>query len=188
MSSSRHPRVRLALALLASAALLVAACGRRDAGGATTTVGTSGAPTSASGPETSATTSAPSTTAVATTTTLDVLATKTEIKLNWEKFFMPMLSIDDRVALLEHGETLRQAFVQRAADPLMQQANANVTAAELTSATTAAVTYDVFLNGTPALTGSQGIAVLEGGVWKVSAESFCALISLGATGPLPGCN
>jgi hypothetical protein len=28
---------------------------------------------------------------------------------------------------------------------------------------------------------------LQDGVWKVAADSFCALIALGATAPIPGC-
>jgi len=58
----------------------------------------------------------------------------------------------------------------------------------LTAPDRATVTYDVLLNGSLALPDAQGIAVLQGGVWKVGAESFCALISLGATGPIPGCS
>jgi hypothetical protein len=185
MPSHRHPRVRPVLAVLASALLLVTACGRRTGSSTGTTVAST---TTSVSTTSSAATTTPATTAAATTTTLDVAAAKAAITANWQTFFLPTTSIDDRVRLLERGESLRQALTQRAADPLMQQASAKVTAVELTGADRATVTYDVFLNGAPALTASQGTAVLEGGVWKVGADSFCALISLGATTPLPGCN
>jgi hypothetical protein len=89
---------------------------------------------------------------------------------------------------LENGASLQQALEQRATDPLQQQASAKVKNVDLTAPDHATVTYDVLLNGTVALADSQGIAVLQEGVWKVSANSFCALISLGATAPIPGCS
>jgi hypothetical protein len=182
--SHRHPRVRLALAVLATALLLVTACGKRSAGRSTTTVATT-----ATVPDTTTadtTTTVPETTAV-TSTTVDHTTSIATITANWEEFFLPTTSIDDRVALLENGESLRQALVLRAADPLQQQASAKVKKVELTAPDRATVTYDVSLNGVVALADSQGTAVLQAGVWKVGAESFCALVSLGATGPIPGC-
>jgi hypothetical protein len=58
----------------------------------------------------------------------------------------------------------------------------------VTSATQAKVVYDVLLSGTPALTNQAGTAILQGGTWKVSAASFCALLALqsgGSTKSLP---
>ena len=192
MSSLRRAQVRPVVAVVACALLVLTACGKRNTGDTTPTVTTpapttvplTGAATSTSVADTVATTA---TTTVAPTT-LEPAVTKAVITANWEKFFLPTTSIDDRVALLENGESLRQALVQRAADPLMQQASAKVKSIDLTNSGTATVTYDVFLNGTVALSDSQGTAVLQDGVWKVGAESFCALIILGATGPIPGCS
>lgn len=70
----------------------------------------------------------------------------------------------------------------------MQQASAKVKSIELTGPDQATVTYDILLNDTVALADSQGVAVIQDGLWKVSANSFCALIILGATGPIPGCS
>jgi hypothetical protein len=50
------------------------------------------------------------------------------------------------------------------------------------------VTYDILLNGTPALSNQKGTAVLENGTWKVGVSSFCGLLSLengGNTSKLP---
>jgi hypothetical protein len=52
----------------------------------------------------------------------------------------------------------------------------------------AGVTYDVALNGQVALPDAQGQAVLQDGVWKVSSASFCSLITIGASAPIPGCS
>lgn len=130
---------------------------------------------------------AASTTAGITSTTADDATTVAVITSNWETFFAPTSSIDDRLALLEDGESLRAALEQRAQDPLMGQATATVLAVELTGDGHATVTYNVLLGGTVALPNAQGTAVLQDGVWKVGAASFCALITLGATAPIPGC-
>jgi hypothetical protein len=53
------------------------------------------------------------------------------------------------------------------------------------SATTAKVTYDILLSGTPVLTNQSGSAVLQDGTWKVSTTSFCGLLTLNGTKPLP---
>jgi len=133
-------------------------------------------------------TTAPATTAPATTTgTIDAAAARAEITANWETFFRAASTIAERESLLENGSQYVAALTQRSKDPLQAQASAKVTAVQVTGPDRATVTYDVSLNGNVALPGAQGIAVLQDGVWKVSAQSFCSLVSLGATGPIPGC-
>lgn len=135
--------------------------------------------------------SATSTTALATTapttSTIDAAAARAEITANWEKFFRAASTIPEREALLENGSQYVAALTQRSTDPLQAQASAKVTMVEVTGPDRATVTYDVSLNGAVALPGAQGVAVLQDGVWKVGAQSFCSLVSLGATGPIPGC-
>jgi hypothetical protein len=53
-----------------------------------------------------------------------------------------------------------------------------VTAVTVTSPTTADVTYSIVQGGQVALADQKGQAVLDGGVWKVSAPSFQALLKL----------
>ena len=178
------------------AVLLVAACGSRvpvakppttPAATAATTTTVTTAPTLASvtsgPPDSTAPTTAPSTTAA-----FDEAAAQAQIIGNWERFFTPGTSVDERVALLQNGSALRGAIEQSATNPLQQQATAKVTQVAFTSPTEATVTYDVYLNGAIALPNSQGMAVLEGGTWKVAQQSFCSLISLGVSGPIPGCS
>ena len=189
------PRRFAVPAAMITGLLLLAACGTRATSTKPTVqiapTGTTAAAstTPATSPVTApATTAATITAAAATSTTADVVTTKAAITANWERFFLPTTSIADRVALLENGATLQQALEQRAKDPLQQQASATVKTVELTAPDRATVTYDVSLNGTVALPDAQGTAVLQDGMWKVGAESFCALIVLGATGPIPGCS
>mgnify|MGYP003340772206 CR=1 FL=1 len=60
-----------------------------------------------------------------------------------------------------------------------KQNTAKVSDVAFESETRALVTYDILLNGTPAMSGSQGVSVLVDGKWLVSEESFCALVALG---------
>jgi hypothetical protein len=61
---------------------------------------------------------------------------------------------------------------------LAQAATVKVLDVKVTSDTTADVTYDLVVSGTPALPGQKGQAVKQDGVWKVSAASFQALLAL----------
>jgi hypothetical protein len=54
------------------------------------------------------------------------------------------------------------------------------------SPTRSTVLYTITLAGQPALPNQTGIAVKEGGKWKVSDQSFCTLLSLQGTVP-PAC-
>lgn len=141
------------------------------------------------------TTAAPATTAPATTapgstppTTVDAAAAIAEITANWQTFFHAGTPLADRQALLEDGAQYEQALTIRSADPLQAQASAVVRSVTLTDATHAHVVFDVMLGDTVALPAAEGDAILQDGTWKVRAESFCALILLGATEPIPGCS
>ena len=97
-----------------------------------------------------------------TTTTVDA---KTAIATNWEAFFSPSETIQQREALLENGATYEQALIQRSQDPRQATAKAKVKSVELTPPDRATVTYDVYLGDTLALPDAQGFAVLQDGVW-----------------------
>jgi hypothetical protein len=167
-----------------AAAAVFAACGTRVPAAKPAAPTTVAAPTTT----TASPTTAPPTTATPAPPTTSVATAKAEITANWEKFFQHGATVAQRIALLQNGEALRQAVEQNAANPLQQQATAKVTNVTLTSPTTAAVTYDVYLNGKVALPKAQGMAVLDGGTWKVAQASFCSLVSLSSTAPVPGCS
>ena len=177
MSSSRFLLVAVALSL-------TAACGGGSKGAASTTA----APATTAATSTTAqttTTSVPTTSGPASTTTVDA---KAAIASNWEAFFSPSETIPQREALLENGASYEQALIQRSNDPRQATASAKVKSVELTPPDRATVTYDVYLGTTVALPDAQGVAVLQDGVWKVSGESFCALMTLASTDPVPGCS
>lgn len=183
MINHRRATSPIRLAGMVAVLMLTAACGTRSSGGDTTAATMATTISTTAAPATDATT-----TTEVTTTTIDEAAAKAAISANWERFFLPTTSIADRMTLLENADELQQALEQRAQDPLMEQASAVVKNIEFTAPDQATVTYDVLLNGVVALEDSQGIALFLDGVWKVSANSFCALIILGATDPIPGCS
>jgi hypothetical protein len=59
--------------------------------------------------------------------------------------------------------------------------SSKVDAVTLTTATKAAVTYDLTAAGTTVVSGQKGTAVLQGGTWKVGDDAFCGLLKAGAS-------
>jgi len=114
-------------------------------------------------------------------------ATTKAIETNWAKFFNAKTPISQRLALLQNGSQFSSVIQSQAGSPLALAATAKVTHVSLTSPSQAAVTYNILLSGKPALSSQPGVAVLEGGVWKVGDASFCGLLKLeGSTLPA-GC-
>jgi hypothetical protein len=52
------------------------------------------------------------------------------------------------------------------------------------TASQATVIYSIDVAGTPALTNQKGVAVDQGGTWKVGTASFCGLLQLEKTSGL----
>jgi len=101
-----------------------------------------------------------------------------QIKANWETFFAAATPVAQRVGLLQNGQQFASVIQAQANSPLAQGSSAKVTAVKVVSATKAKVTYSILLNGQAVLPDQKGEAVLEAGVWKVSAKSFSALLAL----------
>ncbi|HEY7627266.1 MAG TPA: hypothetical protein VH761_09360 [Ilumatobacteraceae bacterium] len=178
------------------AALVVAAsvssCSESKTSDAATTVG--GATTTSAAPveETVAptSTSAAPEPSLASTTDGPPTDADAEITAAFTTFFDGVdPDIDRKVAVLEHGEQLRQMIVDAAADPQFQQLTTAVTSVTMLSdgdcatagevAPCAGVVHDMFVGGLPAMVGLQSHAVEIGGVWKVSAKSWCAIVEIG---------
>ncbi|MGW2048197.1 hypothetical protein ACWCPF_23890 [Streptomyces sp. NPDC001858] len=171
-TAGRATALAAALVLLLGPAL--AACSDDDAGGGT---GTPSAP---------ATTSAPA----ATNAPADPAAAEREIRQNWEKFFDPATSSEDRQDVLEHGELMGPVLDVFSGDQRGDQVAAKVEKVEFTTPTEATVTYTLTLDGATALPDASGTAVEDDGTWKVSVNSLCALVKLSgnaAASALPGC-
>jgi hypothetical protein len=175
----------------------LAACGAVVASLALAACSSSSSSSSSSAPPA---TSAPATTAAATTPAATTPAATTpaattpaatdaakQVADNWTAFFDPKTPAAKKATLVQDGSTtMAPVLAAQAKNPQAQLTSAKVTAVTV-SGSTATVTWDLLLSGTPVLTKQKGMAVLEGGTWKVSKASFCGLLKL--AGPAPAaCN
>ncbi|MGW0365622.1 hypothetical protein [Streptomyces sp. NPDC002990] len=117
----------------------------------------------------------------------DPAAARAEVQKNWTAFFDPGSSVDQKAGVLENGDTLKPLLNAFAADPNASKSSAKVTGVAFTSPREAQVTYDLLVGETPALPGSKGTAVLQDGVWKVSAKTLCGLVKISGNTAVPGC-
>jgi hypothetical protein len=110
------------------------------------------------------------------------------ITTDWEAFFSPKTPVAKRVSLLQDGQTFASVIQSQAGSGLASSATAKVTKVTVVSPSQAKVTYNILLGGQPALSNQSGVAVKQGGTWKVGVASFCGLLAVengGKTSGLP---
>src|SRR3984957_7332440 len=110
------------------------------------------------------------------------------ITADWVAFFSPKTPVAKRVSLLQDGQTFESVIKSQAGSGLAASATSKVTKVTLVSPTQAKVTYSILLGGQPALSNQAGVAVKQGGTWKVGVASFCGLLTVengGKTSGLP---
>ncbi|WP_338683007.1 hypothetical protein QD712_16540 [Streptomyces acidiscabies] len=112
------------------------------------------------------------------TTPADTAAAEQSIRAAWTKFFAPKTSLKERQSLLENGKLL--AGVLRTYDA--SAGGADVKEIRFASDKRALVTYT--LPGTAS--DATGTAVEQAGVWKISANTLCALPKSTPTGTPSG--
>ncbi|HMS75213.1 hypothetical protein [Gordonia sp. (in: high G+C Gram-positive bacteria)] len=173
----RQTRLTRALTACCAAALIVgvaAGCSDDDSDSAPSTTSSVAASTSAE----SSKAAAPA----------DPAVTK-EITEAYTTFFNGKAPAADRTKLIENSEGFAQVLQGMAADPQAQGTTVTVKGVTLTDDTNADVTYDLLLNGTPALPDQTGQAVKVDGTWRVATATFCALLSIQGKGDaIPACS
>ena len=90
-----------------------------------------------------------------------------------------------RVSLLQNGQTFEPIIKAQAGSPLASSATSSVTSVTVESSAQAKVIYSILVGGSPALKNQPGVAVYQGGTWKVGDQSFCALLTLENNGKAP---
>ncbi|MBO4257880.1 hypothetical protein [Streptomyces griseorubiginosus] len=173
-AAGRGTAVLAALVLILTPVL--AACSDKSGGGSQSAPPTPSVAT----PATSAPATAPA----------DPAAAKQEITANWQKFFDPKTSLAEKQRVLENGDRMAPVLKAFSGDKRGGQVQAQVQTIEFTSPTKATVTYALTLQGATALPKASGTAVQQGGTWKVSVNTLCALVQLSgdASGsPAAGC-
>jgi hypothetical protein len=93
--------------------------------------------------------------------------------------------VTKRISLLQNGQTFASIIRGQASSALASSATSSVTAVTVESPSQAKVTYSILVGGTPELKHQPGVAVKQGGVWKVGDQSFCALLTLENSGKAP---
>ena len=170
-------RVPQQILLVCALAAGIAAC---SSSGNSSSSGASSSPSSA--PSSSA--SAPATSASPVSSSGATAA----ITADWEAFFSPKTPVAKRVSLLQDGQTFASVIRSQAGSGLASSATAKVTKVTVVSPSQAKVTYTILLGGQPALSNQSGVAVEQGGTWKVGVASFCGLLTVengGKTSGLP---
>lgn len=163
-----------AMGLVTAAALLTVAPALAGCSGKSSS---SSPPTTNSAPATTpppSTTPAPAGSSEPTTGAAAIQA----IETNWTKFFNAKTPIPQRIALLENGDKFAPVIHQQAGSQLARLATAKVIHVTLTGTNQASVTYNILVGGKVGLGGQPGVAVYQGGVWKVGDTSFCGLLKL----------
>jgi hypothetical protein len=107
-------------------------------------------------------------------------AAEAQIKANWEKFFASSTPASERVKLLQNGDKFASAINDFSSSPLAQGVSSTVTSVTVTSATQAAVKYNIDAAGQTMASNQSGKSVLQDGTWKVGDASFCSLLSAAA--------
>ena len=90
-----------------------------------------------------------------------------------------------RVSLLQNGQVFEPIIKAQAGSPLASSATSSVSSVTIQSPAQAKVVYSILVGGSPALKNQPGVAVFQGGIWKVGDQSFCALLTLENNGKAP---
>lgn len=142
-------------------------------------------PSASAGAGSSAPTSAAPSSPAPTSSSGGSSSTAAQIKANWQAFFSPKTPVARRISLLQNGQTFASIIRGQASSALASSATSSVTAVTVESPSQAKVTYSILVGGTPELKNQPGVAVKQGGVWKVGDQSFCALLTLENSGKAP---
>ena len=178
-------RFKLLARRIATPALGLALAATMAACSSSSSSSAAGAPSSAASAA-----SAPASSAASSPGTGSTADAAAQIKANWEKFFVASTPVTDKVKLLQNGAALESAIKAFANFPLANGIGAKVTNVTVSSASKAAVTYNLTSSSGGALLSNQkGVAVYQDGTWKVGDESLCGLFRLIPGGTVPSaCN
>ena len=105
------------------------------------------------------------------------------IKRTYVAFFSGDTSASRKIDLVQNGLAFAQVINAQADTPIAKGTTASVSKVTLVTPTQANVVYTVSLAGTPALKNQAGIAINDGGTWKVGTTTFCALLTLEQQAP-----
>lgn len=176
IQGSRWRSLAACAAVVASVAL--AACSGSSSTSSAPPATTASAATTAAATTPAATTPAASPSDTGSGSGSSFTGAAKQVADNWTAFFDPNTPAAQKPKLVQDGTTtLAPVLAAQATNAQAKLTSAKVSAVTV-SGSTATVTWDLLLSGSPVLTNQKGTAVLEGGTWKVSKTSFCGLLKL----------
>ena len=113
------------------------------------------------------------------------VSASTLITTNWETFFNGKSRREEDRAAAERANVRLRHPGSVQLKPGQVGLGPKVLKVTVTSPAQAAVTYNVLLSGTTALSNQTGTAVYQTGPWKVGDVSFCGLLALEGGGKAP---
>jgi len=149
-------------------------------------LGASLAACSSSSPGPAASSTSSPATPASSATSQPASAAQTAIEANWAAFFNAKTPVARRISLLQDGQQFASVIKSQAGSALASEATAKVTKVTSVTSKQATVTYSILLGGQPELTNQAGVAVNQGGTWKVGVSSFCGLLTLENSGKTKG--
>lgn len=107
-----------------------------------------------------------------------------QVKADWIAFFSGTTPAARKIALVQDGSDFAKVIDSQSTSGMAKSVAAKVTKVVIArSQKTATVHYSITIGGKPALVNQVGQALKQDGVWKVGAQSFCALLAMEGTKP-----
>lgn len=163
--------------LCGALALMLAACGSSDDSSAPT-------PSSAPAPETTTTTTTAADSGGGGASSLSA-ADRQAITHAFETFFAGGSEAETKMSVLQDPDRFADTIRAQSGSGLAAATTASVSDMDLVAPGRASVTYTISMNDEPVLPDQPGYAVEQDGQWKVSASSFCQLLTLENEGTPP---
>ncbi|GAA4812814.1 hypothetical protein [Tomitella cavernea] len=161
-----------AVGLCAAVALMLAGCGSSGDSGATTT--------------------SPSTATVQQTTGAGAVDAsgltqqeQSDITSAYETFFSGKSDAQTKLGVIEDPDRFAKTINAQSSSGLAESTSVTVSEMSLVSPGRASVVYTILMDEKPVLPDQTGYAVKVDGKWKVSASSFCGLLTLENGGTPP---
>lgn len=113
---------------------------------------------------------------------------KTAITGAFEKFFSGQSDADTKLGVIEDPDRFTDTIRAQSDSGLAKSTSVTVSDMSLVAPGRASVSYTILMDDKPVLPDQAGYAVQVDGGWKVSASSFCGLLTLENGGtPPPEC-
>jgi hypothetical protein len=110
-------------------------------------------------------------------------ATTAAVTKAFTTFFGGTTTLEQSVEAVQNGSQLADSLAKQLQNPTAKTLTASVTSVALVNADVASVIFTLNSKGAPLLSNQPGYAVLQNGVWKLAAQTYCGLVSAEGQAP-----